>query len=106
MELTFMCSQMDTDFIEQIYKTFGEGCTIDETEISGITGYEIVMLVIAGATLTAQVASLFVATHMTSSYDKEDIRSKRCIVDKNNRSYSFEGYELDEINSFINETRL
>lgn len=105
MKMTFMCSQTDIDFIEQVYREFGGSCAIEETQVSGITGYEVVMLVVEGVGLVIGTLIPFIKTHMTHS-DNGGNCTKRCIIDKNNRIGSFEGFSMDEIVKAVNEIGL
>lgn len=46
MKLTFSCSSEDIEFIELVKNEFESKGTINEYKISGITGYETIMLVL------------------------------------------------------------
>ena len=45
MNLTLSCSSEDIEFINLVQKEFSDKGTIKEFRVSGITGYETVMLV-------------------------------------------------------------
>ena len=53
MKMIFTCSSEDIEFIDKVNEKFASFGTIEETRISGITGYEIVMLVLQVASVSA-----------------------------------------------------
>ena len=65
MNLTLSCSSEDTEFINLVQKEFSDKGTIKEFRVSGITGYETVMLVLQIAAVTATTVVPFIISHMT-----------------------------------------
>ena len=60
MKLIFSCSSEDTEFIDLIKKEFSSSGTISEYKVSGITGYETVMLILQVAAVTATTIVPFI----------------------------------------------
>ena len=70
MNLTLSCSSEDTEFINLVQKEFSDKGTIKEFRVSGITGYETVMLVLQIAAVTATTVVPFIISHMTDNKNK------------------------------------
>lgn len=90
MKLIFSCSSEDTEFIDLIKKEFSSSGTISEYKVSGITGYETVMLILQVAAVTATTIVPFIIEHMTSNKG-DRIKSKRCIIDNKKKPLTWKG---------------
>lgn len=102
MRLIFTCSSEDIEFIELVKKEFSLEGTISESRISGITGYEIVMLILQIAAVSAATIVPFIVTNMTSNKENA-ITSKRCIIDNKNQIVSLEGYDEEAVTQLVHE---
>lgn len=100
MELTFSCSPEDIEFIELIKKEFSDKGTVEEFKVKGITAYATVMLVLQISSTFAALVIPFIVANMTSNKDNR-IKSKRCFIDNNNKTISFEGYDDVAITQII-----
>ena len=100
MKLIFSCSSEDTEFIDLIKKEFSSSGTISEYKVSGITGYETVMLILQVAAVTETTIVPFIIEHMTSNKG-DRIKSKRCIIDNKKKTINLEGYDEETIQKIM-----
>ena len=99
MNLTLSCSSEDTEFINLVQKEFSDKGTIKEFRVSGITGYETVMLVLQIAAVTATTVVPFIISHMTDNKESRT-KSKRCFID-NNKRINLEGYDEATVKEIV-----
>lgn len=100
MKMIFTCSSEDIEFINKVNEEFASLGTIEEARISGITGYEVVMLVLQVASVSATTIVPFIIAHMTNNKDSR-VKSKRCFIDNKNKTICFEGYDEETIEKII-----
>ena len=100
MNLTLSCSSEDTEFINLVQKEFSDKGTIKEFRVSGITGYETVMLVLQIAAVTATTVVPFIISHMTDNKDSRT-KSKRCFIDNKNKRINLEGYDEAAVKEIV-----
>lgn len=100
MKLTFSCSSEDIEFIELVKNEFESKGIINEYKISGITGYETIMLVLQIGAVTATTIVPFIVEYMTSNKESR-IKSKRCFIDNKNKTINLEGYDEKVIKEIV-----
>lgn len=100
MKLIFSCSSEDIEFIELVKNAFESKGTISEYKVSGITGYETVMLVLQMGAIMATTIVPFIVEYMTSNKESR-IKSKRCIIDNKNKTINLEGYDEKVIQKIV-----
>lgn len=101
-KIVFTCLSEDMEFIENVKKEFSDVGNVEVIKTSGITGYEMTMLVIAAATLVSSTVVPFIVMNMTKNKDDE-VKSNRCIIDNKNKSISLEGCDEDTIQKVVLE---
>lgn len=104
MQMILSCSSEDIEFIDLVKKEFSSTATISESRVSGITGYETVMLVLQITAVAATTIVPFIIAHMTNNKDSRT-KSKRVFIDNNNKTISFENCS-DEIIKEVVETAI
>jgi hypothetical protein len=100
MKLILSCSSEDTEFIDLVKKEIASSGTINEFRVSGITGYETVMLVLQIASVTATTLVPFIVEYMTSNKESR-IKSRRCLIDNKNKTINLEGYDKQTIKKIV-----
>ena len=100
MNLTLSCSSEDIEFINLVQKEFSGKGTIKEFRVSGITGYETVMLVLQIAAVTATTVVPFIISHMTDNKESRT-KSKRCFIDNKNQRINLEGYDEATVKEIV-----
>lgn len=100
MKMIFTCSSEDIEFIKKVNEEFAPLGSVEETHISGITGYEVVMLVLQIASVSANVIIPFIVAHMTNNKDHR-VESKRCLIDNKNKTICLEGYDEKAVEKIV-----
>lgn len=98
--MIFTCSSEDIEFIDLVNKEFSSIADIEETRISGINGYETVMLILQIASVSATTFIPFIIAHMTSNKNSR-VKSKRCIIDNKNKTIKLENYSEEMVKEIL-----
>ena len=106
MKMIMSCLSEDTEFIDAAKKEFGEYIPVETYTVSGITGYDTVMLILTAANALEALVVPFIVMHMTNNKDDE-IKSKRTVsIDMNGKDlvrFEFEGCNEETVREIVGE---
>lgn len=78
MKIIMSCLSEDTEFINAVKKNFEKSVSIELYTMSGITGYDTVMLILTAANAIGALIVPFITMNMTSNKD-DDVKSHRSV---------------------------
>ena len=106
MKIIMSCLSEDTEFINAVKKEFGKTASIESYTMSGITGYDTVMLILTAANAIGALIVPFIIMNMTRNKDN-DVKSQRSVSielnDKRILKLEYEGCSEETVREIVKD---